>query len=80
VSIVQTVIAVNHEVRIRSPKTARGRRNVALDQGTVAVLRRHRQQMLAGRLTMAPASPITAWCFVAPMASRCTQSGSPGRS
>jgi integrase len=43
-SIVQTVIAVNHEVRIGSPKTARGRRTVALDQGTVAVLRRHRQQ------------------------------------
>jgi integrase len=52
VSIVQTVIAVNHEVRIGSPKTARGRRTVALDQGTVAVLRRHRQQMLAERLIM----------------------------
>jgi integrase len=49
VSIVQTV---NHEVRIGSPKTARGRRTVALDQGTVAVLRRHRQQMLAERLIM----------------------------
>jgi integrase len=51
-SIVQTVIAVNHEVRIGSPKTARGRRTVALDQGTVAVLRRHRQQQLAERLIM----------------------------
>jgi integrase len=45
-SIVQTVIAVNHEVRIGSPKTARGRRTVALDPGTVAVLRRHRQLQL----------------------------------
>jgi integrase len=51
-SIVQTVIAVNHEVGIGSPKTARGRRTVALDQGTVAVLRRHRQEQLAERLIM----------------------------
>ena len=42
-SIVQTVIAVNHEGRFGSPKTARGRRTVVLDQGTVAALREHRQ-------------------------------------
>ena len=48
-AIVQTVIAVNHEVRIGSPKTARGRRTVALDPGTIAVLRRHRQQQLEER-------------------------------
>jgi integrase len=52
VSIAQTVIAVNHKVRIGSPKTARGRRTVVLDPGTVAVLRRHRQQLLAERLIM----------------------------
>jgi integrase len=51
-SIVQTVIAVNHEIRIGSPKTARGRRTVVLDPGTVAVLRRHRQTQLAERLIM----------------------------
>jgi integrase len=51
-SIVQTVIAVNHDVRIGSPKTARGRRTVALDPGTIAELRRHRQQQLAERLIM----------------------------
>jgi integrase len=51
-AIVQTVIAVNHEVRIGSPKTARGRRTVALDPGTIAVLRRHRQQQLAERMMM----------------------------
>jgi integrase len=44
-AIVQTVIAVNHEVRIGSPKTARGRRTVALDPGTIAVLRRRQQQL-----------------------------------
>jgi integrase len=51
-SIVQTVIVVNHDVRIGSPKTARGRRTVVLDPGTVAVLRKHRQQQLAERLIM----------------------------
>jgi integrase len=51
-SIVQTVIAVNHEVRIGSPKTARGRRTVVLDPGTVAELRQHRQRQLAERLIM----------------------------
>jgi integrase len=47
---VQTVIAVNHDVRIGSPKTAKGRRTVVLDSGTVAALREHRQRQLAERL------------------------------
>jgi integrase len=51
-SIVQTVIAVNHEVRFGSPKTARGRRTVVLDSGTIAALREHRQRQLAERLLM----------------------------
>jgi integrase len=51
-SIVQTVIAVNHAVRFGSPKTARGRRTVVLDPGTVAALREHRQRQLADRLLM----------------------------
>jgi hypothetical protein len=52
-SIVQTVIAVNHEVRFGSPKTARGRRTVVLDPSTVTALREHRQrQQLAERLLM----------------------------
>jgi integrase len=50
VSIMQTVIAVNHAVRIGSPKTARARRTVFLDAGTVAALREHRQRQLAERL------------------------------
>jgi integrase len=51
-SIVQTVIMVEHAVRIGSPKTPRSRRTVALDPGTVAVMRRHRQQQLEERLLM----------------------------
>lgn len=45
-------IVVNHQVRIGSPKTAAGRRTVALDPGTVAGLREHRQRQLAERLLM----------------------------
>ena len=52
VSITQTVIAVNHQVRIGSPKTARARRTVVLDSGTVTALRDHRQRQLAERLLM----------------------------
>ena len=51
-SIVQTVIAVNHDVRIGSPKTAKGRRVISLDPGTVAALREHRQRQVAERLLM----------------------------
>jgi integrase len=51
-SVVQTVIVVNHQVRIGSPKTAAGRRTVALDPFTVTVLREHRQRQLAERLLM----------------------------
>lgn len=39
-------------LRMRNPKTARGRRTVALDPKTVAALREHRQNQLAERLLM----------------------------
>jgi integrase len=51
-SIVQTVIMVEHAVQIGSPKTPRSRRTVALDPGTVAVLREHRKEQLEERLMM----------------------------
>lgn len=38
--------------RACSPKTARSRRTVTLDPGTVAVLREHRRRMLAERLAL----------------------------
>jgi integrase len=52
VSISQTVIMVHHDIRIGAPKTARGRRTVALDPGTVTALREHRHRQLAERLLM----------------------------
>ncbi len=51
-AIRQTVIAVNHEVQISTPKTAKSRRSVALDRGTVAALRAHRQRQLEERMLM----------------------------
>jgi integrase len=49
-SIRQTVICVNHEVQFGSPKTAKGRRAVALDSGTVKALRSHRTLQVELRL------------------------------
>jgi integrase len=51
-SISQTVIMVHHDIQIGAPKTARGRRTVALDPGTVLAMREHRQRQLAERLLM----------------------------
>lgn len=51
-SVVQTVIAVNHEIRVGAPKTARGRRSVALDPWTVSAVRDHRRRQLEERLLM----------------------------
>jgi integrase len=51
-AIRQTVIAVKHEVQLGTPKTAKSRRSVALDRGTVAALRAHRQRQLEERMLM----------------------------
>jgi integrase len=51
-SVVQTVIVINHQVRIGSPKTAAGRRTVAFNPFTVTALREHPQRQLAERLLM----------------------------
>jgi integrase len=48
----QTLIVVHHVVMIGEPKTARGRRVIALDVGTVAALREHRKRQLAERLML----------------------------
>lgn len=49
-SVVQTIISVRGKVSIGEPKTARGRRPIALDPSTVAVLRAHRKRMLEERM------------------------------
>ena len=41
-AIRQTIISIDYQVEISEPKTARGRRSIALDSGTVTALRSHR--------------------------------------
>lgn len=52
--VVQTIIQVRSRVTIGEPKTARGRRPIALDAGTVAVLREHRKRSLEERILVGP--------------------------
>lgn len=49
VSISQTLVAVEGEVLVSEPKTARGRRNVALDVTTRDALREHRERQVRER-------------------------------
>jgi integrase len=52
--VVQTIIQVRSKVTIGEPKTARGRRPIALDAGTVAVLREQRRRSLEERMLVGP--------------------------
>jgi integrase len=52
--IVQPIAAVGHEVRVHAPKTRSGRRSVALDAGTVTVLREWRRRQAKERLLIGP--------------------------
>ena len=52
--VVQTITQIRSKVAIGEPKTASGRRSIALDGGTVAVLRAHRKLMLEERLLVGP--------------------------
>src|SRR5690606_21143177 len=53
-SVVQTITQTRSKVTIGEPKTARGRRSIALDDATVGVLREHRKSMLEERLLVGP--------------------------
>ena len=50
VRVVQTITQTRGRIVVGDPKTARGRRPVALDGATIAVLREHRRRMLEERL------------------------------
>jgi integrase len=47
-------VVVNHEVLVSEPKTAKGRRSIALDPATVAALRDHGRWQLEERLAVGP--------------------------
>lgn len=48
--VVQTIVQLRQGVMVGEPKTARGRRPIALDPATITVLRTHRRTMLEQRL------------------------------
>jgi integrase len=56
-SVTQTVISVNYAVMTSAPKTARGRRSVALDPTTVEALKAHRTRQLAERVALGIGRP-----------------------
>ncbi len=47
-------VVVNYEVVVSEPKTAKGRRSLALDPATLAALREHRVRQLEDRLAVGP--------------------------
>jgi integrase len=47
-------VVVNYEVVVSEPKTAKGRRSLALDPATLAALREHRVRQLQERLAVGP--------------------------
>jgi integrase len=47
-------IQVNYKVHVSEPKTAKGKRSLALDPATVAALRQHRARQAAERLAVGP--------------------------
>ena len=53
-SVSQTVIAVEHEQSIGTPKTSAGARSVELDDMTISSLREHRRAQLEERLLVGP--------------------------
>lgn len=48
--VVQTITQIRSQITIGEPKTSQGRRSIALDEATVAVLRDHRKAMLVERM------------------------------
>ena len=66
--VVQTIIQVRSKVTIGEPKTARGRRPIALDAATVAVLREHRRRCSRSACSSAPTSTTMAWSSTSPTA------------
>jgi integrase len=56
-SVRQTLVVVDNHPQLSQPKTARGRRRLALDPDTIAALRAHHTAQAAERLAAGPAWP-----------------------
>ena len=50
----QTLVSVAYKLHFSTPKTARGRRSIALDQTTVAELGKHRRHQREERMIARP--------------------------
>ena len=55
VAVRRSLVTVGHQVVVSEPKTAKGRRSVALDPATVAALKAWRKRQTAERLAWGPA-------------------------
>jgi integrase len=64
IAVRSTRVAVDFEVVVSEPKTAKGRRSVALDGLTVQVLRAHRKAQLVERVRAGPVWHDTGFVFV----------------
>lgn len=53
-SVRQTLVVVDNHPQVSEPKTARGRRRIALDRGSIAALRAHHKAQAAERLAAGP--------------------------
>jgi integrase len=56
-SVRHTLVVVDNHIRVSQPKTARGRRRIALDPATITALRVHHTTQAAERLAAGPAWP-----------------------
>jgi integrase len=52
IAVRQTVISVDYEIQVSTPKTASGKRSIAVDPATVAALRRHRVKQLEEKFAL----------------------------
>jgi integrase len=73
-SIRQTIISVDYRIEFSDPKTDRGKRVVALDAGTVAVLRAHRKEQTRRGSRSAAPTKITTSCSAVRTDRRSTRS------
>ncbi len=56
-SVIQSLVVVGYTVTVSTPKTAKGRRSVALDPATIAALRAYRARVLEERLAVGLGTP-----------------------
>jgi integrase len=59
----RTLVVVDNHPQVSEPKTARGRRRIALDPGSVAALRAHHKAQAVERLAAGPAWPSSDLVF-----------------